>query len=230
MGQCSGEKGGFSMKLGVFTVLYQNLPFEAMLDKLAEMGVEAVELGTGNYPGNSHCNPDELLGNPDKIKSFKRAIESRGLTISGLSCHGNPLHPNVKAAKDAHDVWRKTVLLTEQLEVPVINGFAGSPVDHPGAKFPNWVTCSWPPEYAEVLEWQWNDIVIPYWKEEAKFAERHGIHQIAFEMHPGFVVYNPETLLKLREQAGVNIGANFDPSHLVWQGIDPIEAIKRLGR
>lgn len=123
------------MKLGVFTVLYQNLPFEAMLDKLAEMGVEAVELGTGNYPGNNHCNPEELLGNPDKIRSFKREIESRGLTISGLSCHGNPLHPNVKAAKNAHDVWRKTVLLAEQLEVPVINGFAGCPGDHPGAKF-----------------------------------------------------------------------------------------------
>jgi sugar phosphate isomerase/epimerase len=201
-----------------------------MLDKLSEMGVEAIELGTGNYPGNNHCNPDELLEKPEKLREFKRAIESRRLTISGLSCHGNPLHPNKTIAKEAHDVWRKTVLLAERLEVPIINGFSGCPGDHSGAKFPNWVTCSWPPEYAEVLEWQWEDIVIPYWKQEAKFAESHGINQIAFEMHPGFVVYNPETLLKLREQAGPSIGANFDPSHLVWQGIDPIEAIKKLGR
>jgi sugar phosphate isomerase/epimerase len=218
------------MKLGVFTVLYQNLPFEVMLDKLVEMGVEAVELGTGNFPGNSHCDPDELLANPEKIKSFQRAIESRGLTISGLSCHGNPLHPNVTTAREEHDVWRKTVLLAERLEVPVINGFSGCPGDHIGAKHPNWVTCSWPPEYLDVLDWQWNEIVIPYWKEEAAFAKQHGINQIAFEMHPGFVVYNPETLLKLREHAGQSIGANFDPSHLMWQGIDPVEAIKKLGR
>jgi sugar phosphate isomerase/epimerase len=230
MGKSESGSGGIRMKLGVFTVLYQNLPFEEMLDKLSDMGVEAIELGTGNYPGNSHCNPDELLESPEKIKSFQRAIERRGLTISGLSCHGNPLHPDNKTAKEAHDVWQKTVLLAERLEVPVINGFSGCPGDHPGAKFPNWVTCSWPPEYSEVLEWQWKDVVIPYWKEEAKFAEMHGIHQIAFEMHLGFVVYNPETLLKLRDHAGPSIGANFDPSHLVWQGIDPVEAIKKLGR
>ncbi|KKK37226.1 xylose isomerase [Mesobacillus campisalis] len=218
------------MKLGVFTVLYQNLPFEAMLDKLAEMGVEAVELGTGNYPGNHHCNPDVLLDSPEKARDFLKAIESRGLSISGFSCHGNSLHPNKKFASESHQVWRKTVLLAERLGVPVVNGFSGCPGDHHEAKNPNWITCSWPPEYADVLNWQWNEVVIPYWKEEAKFAKQHGVSQIAFEMHPGFVVYNPETLLKLREHAGENIGANFDPSHLVWQGIDPVEAIKNLGR
>ncbi|MFC4766313.1 sugar phosphate isomerase/epimerase family protein [Effusibacillus consociatus] len=218
------------MKLGVFTVLYQDFPFEQMLDKVAEMGVETVELGTGNYPGNKHCDPDELLEDPAKATAFKRAVESRGLSISGLSCHGNPLHPDKEFAKQSHDTWRKTVLLAERLEIPVINGFSGCPGDHSGAKFPNWVTCSWPPEYMEILKWQWDEVVIPYWREETKFAESHGIRQIAFEMHPGFVVYNPETLLKLREQAGPSIGANFDPSHLLWQGIDPVEAIKKLGR
>lgn len=217
------------MKLGVFTVLYQNLAFEEALDKLAAMGVEAVELGTGNYPGNSHCNPDELLESPEKLRVFQRAIEDRGLMISALSCHGNPLHPNKETAAEAHDVWRKTVLLAERLGVEVVNGFSGCPGDHAEAKFPNWITCSWPPEYSEALDWQWKEAVIPYWKEEAIYAERHGIN-IAFEMHPGFVVYNPETLLKLREQVGENIGANFDPSHLIWQGIDPVEAIKKLGR
>ncbi|WP_050181343.1 sugar phosphate isomerase/epimerase family protein [Domibacillus robiginosus] len=218
------------MKLGVFTVLYQQLPFEEMLDKLQEMGVEAVELGTGNYPGNSHCNPDELLDSPEKAKAFKKAVESRGMTISGLSCHGNPLHPDKKFAAESHAVWQKTVKLAERLEIPVVNGFSGCPGDHAEAKFPNWVTCSWPPEYAEMLEWQWNDVVIPYWKEEVKFAQSHGVKQIALEMHPGFVVYNPDTLLKLREHAGEAIGANFDPSHLLWQGINPVEAIKKLGK
>lgn len=218
------------MKLGVFTVLYQNLEFEQMLDKVAEMGIEAVELGTGNYPGNQHCNPDELLDQPEKIKAFRQAIESRGLIISGLSCHGNPLDPNREWAKQSHETWRKTVRLAQQLEIPVINGFSGCPGDHPNAKYPNWVTCSWPPEYVEVLNWQWDEVVVPYWQEEARYAEEYGIKQIAFEMHPGFVVYNPETLLKLRERVGPSIGANFDPSHLLWQGIDPVEAIKLLGR
>ncbi|MCK9910295.1 sugar phosphate isomerase/epimerase, partial [Microbacteriaceae bacterium K1510] len=117
-------------------------------------------------------------------------IESRGLTISGLSCHGNPLHPDRQFAKKSHETWRKSVLLAEQLEVPVINGFSGCPGDHKDAKFPNWVTCAWPPEYLEILDWQWNEAVLPYWQEEAKFADSHGIRQIAFEMHPGFVVYN----------------------------------------
>jgi sugar phosphate isomerase/epimerase len=218
------------MKLGVFTVLYQDLPFEEMLDKVVEMGVEAVELGTGTYPGTKHCNPDELLEDASKLKSFQQAIEKRGLTISGLSFHSNPLHPNKEYAKQSHEAWRKTVLLAERLELPVVNGFSGCPGDYKGARNPNWVTCSWPPEYLEILNWQWNEVVIPYWKEEAKFAKSHGINKIAFEMHPGFVVYNPDTLLKLREHAGENIGANFDPSHLVWQGIDPVEAIKKLGR
>jgi sugar phosphate isomerase/epimerase len=218
------------MKLGVFTVLYQNHPFEEMLDKVLQMGVETIELGTGNFPGPAHCNPDDLLGNPQKIADFKKAVYGRGLEISALSCHGNPIHPNKQVAKSAHETWRKTVLLAEQLEIPVVNVFSGCPGDHEHAKFPNWVTCAWPPEYQEVLNWQWDEVLVPYWKDEASMAASHGVHQIAFEMHPGFLVYNPETLLKLRNQVGESIGANFDPSHLLWQGIDPIEAIKHLGR
>jgi sugar phosphate isomerase/epimerase len=116
------------------------------------------------------------------------------------------------------------------LEVPVVMAFSGCPGDHEGAKYPNWVTCPWPDDYLKILEWQWNDVVIPYWTEAAAFAEQHGVTKIAFEMHPGFVVYNPETLLKLREAVGPQIGANLDPSHLFWQGVDIVEAIKVLGR
>jgi len=217
------------MKIGVFTVLYQNLPVEEMLDKLQSFGVEAVELGTGNYPGNKHCDPDYLLDNPMKIKEFKDTIAKRGMTISGLSCQGNPLHPNKTIAKEHHETWEKTVKLAQQLEVDVVNCFSGCPGDSHNALYPNWVTCSWPPEYEEIRKWQWDEVVVPYWQKQSKFASDHGIEKIAIEMHPGFVVYNPETLIALRERAGSNIGANFDPSHLTWQGIDPVEAIKFLG-
>jgi len=217
------------MKLGVFTVLFRDLSFEEMLDKVAELGLDAVELGTGNYPGDAHCKPDQLLADSKKAKAYREAIESRGLMISGLSQHGNPLHPDAAFRERDREVWQKTVRLAEVLEVPVVMAFSGCPGDHEGAMYPNWVTCPWPDDYLKILEWQWNDVVIPYWVEAAAFAEQHGVSQIAFEMHPGFVVYNPETLLRLREAVGPQIGANLDPSHLFWQGIDIVEAIKVLG-
>jgi sugar phosphate isomerase/epimerase len=217
------------VKLGVFTVLYADLPLEEMLDKVGAMGVEAVELGTGNYPGDAHCKPQELLADPAKTKALRHAVESRGLIISALSQHGNPVHPDAEFAERDRRVWEDTIRLAEALEVPVVNAFSGCPGDHPGARYPNWVTCPWPEDFLEVLEWQWNEVVIPYWSDAAGFATGHGVSKIAFEMHPGFVVYNPETLLKLRRAVGSVIGANLDPSHLFWQGIEVVEAIKTLG-
>jgi sugar phosphate isomerase/epimerase len=216
------------MKLGVFTVLLRHLPFERMLDTLADLGVEAVEIGTGNYPGSQHCDPDELLADRSKADAFRKAVDSRGMIVSALSQHGNPLHPQREIAQASHEVWRKTVVLAEQLEVPVVNAFSGCPGDSDGSRYPNWATCAWPDDFQTVLEWQWNEKVIPYWTTEAAYAEDHGV-KIGFEMHPGFVVYNTETLLKLRAACGDAVGANLDPSHLFWQGMDPVEVIKVLG-
>jgi sugar phosphate isomerase/epimerase len=217
------------MKLGVFTVLYSDLRFEDALDKLAALGVETVEIGTGNYPGSSHCDPDELLGDGGKQKAFRDALESRDLVVSALSAHGNPLHPDEDFARGSHETWRKTVRLAAELGIPTVIGFSGCPGDGPSARYPNWVTCAWPDDYSEILEWQWDERVLPYWSEEAAFAREHGV-RVALELHPGFVVYNPETLLRLREGAGLEIGANLDPSHLFWQGIDPVQAIRALAR
>ncbi|SFJ53343.1 sugar phosphate isomerase/epimerase family protein [Thermoflavimicrobium dichotomicum] len=217
------------MKLGVFTVLFSQKPFEEMLDYVKASGVEAIELGTGGYPGNAHCNPAELLEDEAKRKAFKKAVEDRGLMISALSCHGNPLHPDKKIAKDYHDTFVQTVKLAELLEVPVVITFSGTPGDHEGAKHPNWPVAPWPNDYREVLEWQWKEKVIPYWKEAGKLAEEHHV-KVALEMHGGFSVHTPATLLRLREAVGEVIGANFDPSHMWWQGIEPVAAVKILGR
>jgi sugar phosphate isomerase/epimerase len=217
------------MRLGVFTVLLRDLPFERMLDTLQGLGVEAVEIGTGNYPGSHHCDPDALLSDASKADAFRKAVESRGMVISALSQHGNPLHPQRDVAAAAHETWRTTVLLAERLEVPVVNAFSGCPGDSEGSRYPNWATCAWPEDFLQVLDWQWNEKVIPYWTAEAAYAQEHGV-RIGFEMHPGFVVYNTETLLRLREACGEAIGANLDPSHLFWQGMDPVEVTKVLGR
>ncbi|WP_223593697.1 sugar phosphate isomerase/epimerase family protein [Neobacillus bataviensis] len=217
------------MKLGVFTVLFNNKSFEEMLDYVKDAGVEAIELGTGKYPGIKHCNPDELLENPQKLKEFKQAIEKRGLVISGLSCHGNPLSPDKQLAKVSHESYVKSVQLAEKLDVKVVNCFSGTPGDHEGAKYPNWPVAPWPDEYSQILNWQWNEKLIPYWKEWGKFAESHNV-TVALELHGGFLVHSPATILRLREAVGDVMGANLDPSHLWWQGIDPVAAIKILGK
>jgi sugar phosphate isomerase/epimerase len=215
------------MKIGVFTALFGQQPLEQALDYIAASGVEAVEIGTGNYPGNPHCNAKALLESASKRKDFLKVIESRGLVLSALSCHGNPLHPNTRFAKSNHEVHRLTVQLAHKLGVERVINFSGCPGDSERSKYPNWVTCPWPPDFTEIVQWQWKEKVIPYWRPEAAFARKHGI-KLCFEMHPGFVVYNPETLLRLREACGDNVGANFDPSHLFWQGIDPTAAIRML--
>jgi sugar phosphate isomerase/epimerase len=216
------------LKIGVFDPIFGTLELEPMLDRIAGAGLEAVEIGAGNYPGDNHCKPKELLADDGARRRFGDAISSRGLVISALSCHGNPVHPNPERAAHDDAVFRDTVRLAAALGVDRINLFSGCPGDGPDARQPNWVTCSWPPEFREIVDWQWQEVVIPYWREAGAFAEEHGV-KLGFEMHPGFVVYNPKTLLRLREAAGPVIGANLDPSHLFWQGIDPIAAIRELG-
>ncbi|MGB9144635.1 MAG: sugar phosphate isomerase/epimerase [Acidobacteriaceae bacterium] len=215
------------MKVGVFTPLLSQFPLPGVLDKLKALGIDLVELGTGNYPGDAHCKLS-MLDDPRAIDEFRNILADRGASISALSCHGNPLHPDSARAARDREVSRKTILLAEKLGVRTVVDFSGCPGDSPTATCPNWVTCPWPPDYLELLAWQWDQVVAPYWIEHAKFAADHGV-RIAIEMHPGFVVYSPETLLKLRSIAGSAVGCNFDPSHLFWQGINPIAAIRLLG-
>src|SRR5271165_2468173 len=215
------------MRVGVFTPLLSQLPLEKVFEKLKALDIHTVELGTGNYPGDPHCKLSMLSSKKD-LSEFKKKLDDQGFTISALSSHGNPLHPDKAVAKAYQETSRKTVLLAEKLGVPVVIDFSGCPGDSDKAKYPNWVTCPWPPEYLDVLDWQWEKKVIPYWTRHAKFAENHGV-KVAIEMHPGFVVYSPETMLKLRKIAGKSIGCNYDPSHMFWQAIDPIKAIRCLG-
>ncbi len=215
------------MRVGVFTPLLSGLPLASVLTKLAGLDIHTVELGTGNYPGDPHC-PLTLLDRPEELRDFRKQLDDHGFSISALSCHGNPLHPVAERARHDREVSRRTILLAEKLAVPVVVDFSGCPGDSPSAKYPNWVTCPWPPEYLEVLRWQWDQVVAPYWIDHARFAADHGV-KVAIEMHPGFVVYSPETMLRLRSLAGTAIGCNFDPSHLFWQGIDPIAAVRVLG-
>jgi len=216
------------MRIGVFTALYKGLPFEEALDRAVSAGVSAVEIGAGGYGGTSHCRIDELLESAERRKAYMKAITSRGLILSALSCHSNPLAPDKAEARRADETYRKALRLAQRLEVPVINTFSGCPGGTPEDKGINWITCPWPTEFSEMLRYQWEDVAIPYWRDANKAAEEHGI-KVALEMHPGMLAYNVYTLLRLREAAGPMIGANFDPSHLFWNGVDPVAAIRKLG-
>jgi sugar phosphate isomerase/epimerase len=217
------------MKLGLFTPVFARLGLEEMLAKVRSLGkVTAIELGTGAWPGSDHVDVDAYLNDKHRAADFRRMIGDAGLTISALSCHGNPLHPDPAKSKADDDLFRKTVQLAERLEVPVVVTFSGCPGDSETATHPNWVITPWPPEFLEVLEWQWDKKAIPYWTKTAAFAREHGV-RVALEAHPGFVVYNVESALKLRRACGENLGVNFDPSHFFWQGVDVPAAIRALG-
>lgn len=215
------------MKIGSLSAAWSAQPLEEVLDFFAGAGLQTIELGAGAYPGNAHCNPQELLGSKAKLKAFTDAIEKSGLEISALSVHGNPLHPNAEIATEHHEAFVNAVKLAGVLGIQCVNGFSGLPGGSAADQVPNWVVAPWPQDHADALVYQW-EVAAKYWKAQAKLLEKADVC-MCFEMHPNFLVYNPETLVKLREVAGSDrLCANFDPSHLFWQGIDPSAAIRWL--
>jgi sugar phosphate isomerase/epimerase len=213
------------MKLGLFLALYGDRPLGEALDAAVDAGCEAVEIESKGTSG--HCRPAELLQDAGGRDRFARLIAERGLVVSALSCHGNPLHPDERVAAAADRDYRDTVQLAAELGVETVVTFSGCPGESERSLRPSWVTCSWPTDYPETLAWQWEERVLPYWAEAGTFAAGHGV-RVAIEPHPGFVVYNTATMLRLRAVAGDAIGVNFDPSHLFWQGMDPLACAAAL--
>lgn len=216
------------MKLGVMSPVLGGMSLRQMIEYLSSLGVQSLELGCGGYPGKAHCDAADFLAHPEKIEELKQMLAENHMDLPALACHGNPLHPDKAIAGRFESDFDNAVLLAEKLGVKTLVAFSGCPGDCPESKYPNWVTCTWPNDYKKILEWQWNEVLIPYWKEKAAFCNAHGVERIAFEMHPGFMVYNPKSLMKLREAVGPTVGANFDPSHLFWQGVDVCAAIRYL--
>ena len=187
------------MKLGVFAVLLGNLPLGEALAYFRKAGIQAVEIGCGGFPGKAHCDPAVLLSDGKAFDAFKATIDKSGLELSALSVHGNPVHPDKEIAASYHADFEHAVLLAEKLGLDRIVTFSGCPGGSARDRTPNWITCPWPDDFTKALEYQWNKVLIPYWKKAAAFAKSHGVTRIALEMHPGFCVYNPETLMKLQE-------------------------------
>ena len=214
------------MKLGVMAALLGGMKLDAALDYCRKIGLDAIELPAGGYPGD----PWKLGGihsNKKRLAQLKRKLAERDLTVCGIAVHGNSVHPNKRIAAAHQKAHRNGVLLAAQFNTVVVN-FSGCPGGCAGDKTPNFVTCPWPDDFSAAADYQWNKVLIPFWKREAAFAAKHGV-KIAFEAHPGMTVHNPEDIVRLRKAAGKNLGANLDPSHFFWQGIDPVEAARYLG-
>ena len=216
------------MNLSVLTVPFSSKPLSEVLPYLHSLGVDGVELGTGGYTNKAHCDPGYYLQEPRRVNDLKYLLADNGIRISALSCHGNPVHPESARAEADHKAFVDTVRLANLLEVDTVVTFSGCPGGSREDRTPNWVTCPWPDDFARILDYQWNEVLIPYWQGAARIAEESGV-RVAIEMHPGFCVHNPEAMLRLHKAIGAAVGANFDPSHLFWQGVDPVAAIRMLG-
>ena len=215
------------MDIGVLTVALGDESLEDALAYLADQGVGAVELGCGGFPGDDHLPREEYLGDDAAQADLLETVASHDIYISGLATHNNPLHPEPERAENADRELREAIELAAELEVDAVTCFSGLPAGGPEDSVPNWITAPWPPEHSEALEYQW-EVGVDYWSDLAEHAADHGVN-VGIEMHPNMLIYEPRGLLKLREATNDRIGANFDPSHLFWQGIDITDAIRLLG-
>lgn len=213
------------MKIGINMDSLGQLPLKEALDHAARLGLDYVEFPTGAWSSAPHVNLDELLESADARDELLGEVRQRNLAISALTCNGNQLDP---VSGPAHDeVTRKTIELASLLGVDRVVLMSGLP-SGPGDSFANWIVVAWPPETRTVLEHQWKT-TIDYWTGLVQHAQDQGGVRLCIEMHGQQLVYNVPTLLRLREAAGPLVGANYDPSHLMWMGADPIAAIDALG-
>ncbi|UPV99095.1 sugar phosphate isomerase/epimerase [Halorussus gelatinilyticus] len=216
------------MDVGVLTVPFGDDSLESTLDYLADIGVDAVELGVGGHPGEDHLAREAYLDDDEAQDRLSDLLDEYGMRVSALATHNNPLHPDDAIAEQADAELREAIELADQLDVNTVTCFSGLPAGSPNDETPNWITAPWPGEHAEAHEYQWEEVAIPYWRDLAGHAADHGV-DVAIEMHPNMLVYEPSGMARLREATNERVGANFDPSHLYWQGIDVTEAIRFLG-
>lgn len=214
------------MKIGMLTDSLPHLSFDAMLEAAANLRIECLEFACGNWSTSPHVELDRMLESQGARREFLAKLADRGISISALNCSGNPLFPGVEGARQ-HEVTLKTFRLARLLGIDRIVMMSGLP-GGPGDANPNWIVTEWPPECRQILQYQWDEKIIPYWKDLAQVARDNGIRRICLELHGHQAVYNPHTLQRLRNAVGDIVGANYDPSHPLWMGADPLMAVRAL--
>ena len=214
------------MKIGLITDSVGHLSLEGALDLVKHHGLSSVEIATGNWSEAPHADLPALVSSADARAEFAEKISSRGLALSALCANGNQLHPTEGARHD--QVVRDTIEVASHLGVPTVVLMSGLPGAR-GDSTPNWITTSWPPETLTVLDYQWNEVAIPYWKELAALARDKGV-RLAIEACGSQLVYSVSSMFRLLDAVGDDVvGANLDPSHLMWMGADIPTVIRALG-
>ncbi len=215
------------MKIGMITDSLGNLSFDEMLRASAELGLETLEFACGNWSSAPHIDLAAMLDSAATRAEFAAKVRDHGLAIAALNCSGNPLHPGPQG-KQHRQVTEDTIRLASLMGIDRVVMMSGLP-GGPGDANPNWIITDWPPECADIQRYQWDDCIIPYWRDLVKFANNLGIGKLCLELHGHQAVYNVQTLFRLRDAVGETVGANYDPSHPMWMGADPIAAVRKLG-
>ncbi|TGT71580.1 sugar phosphate isomerase/epimerase [bacterium M00.F.Ca.ET.159.01.1.1] len=215
------------MKIGMITDSLGNLSFDEMLRASAELGLETLEFACGNWSSAPHIDLATMLDSAATRGEFVAKVRDHGLTIAALNCSGNPLHPGPQGEKH-RQVTEDTIRLASLMGIDRVVMMSGLP-GGPGDANPNWIITDWPPECADIQRYQWDECIIPYWRDLVAFANNLGIGKLCLELHGHQAVYNVQTLFRLREAVGETVGANYDPSHPMWMGADPIAAVRKLG-
>jgi sugar phosphate isomerase/epimerase len=216
------------MKLGINSMFLAAFEFGEGLRIAQDLGAECIEIVSAESQANNYCNLDLLLGDKGELNRWLETIRGRGLTVSALAAHGDPLSPNPDVAKAYSERFRKICRLAEAISVDLLTLNSGLPEGSPGDKTPCWIVDPAAAGNRSVLRWQWEERIIPFWRDHAKIAQDHGLRLC---VEPWFhnAVHSPATLMKLRDAVGPAIGCNFDPSHLFVQQIDVLESILYLG-
>jgi sugar phosphate isomerase/epimerase len=215
------------MHIGMITDSLAALSLDDLLDNAAGLGIAQLEFAGGNWSTAPHLALDPLLDSAALRRDFAAKLRERGLSISALNCSGNPLHPGTIGERH-REITRKTIALAGLLDVERVVMMSGCP-GGPGDANANWITTSWPPETQAILRYQWDQVLIPYWRELVLYARGCGVAKLCLELHGHQNVYSVGTFFRLRDAVGETVGVNFDPSHLMWMGADPLAAIAALG-
>lgn len=214
------------MKLGFVSDSLSGMLFQEMLDHATRMGVSGIEVNTGGWSTAPHFNLALMKQSAEARKGFLKAFNERELEVISLNANGNPLHPTDPAQGEC---LRDTIRVAGEMGIKTVCTMSGLPAGNETDTMPNWIVSSWPPETQEILNYQWEEVLFPFWTEIVALAKENGVERIALELHGNQCVYNVPTLLKLRKVVGSIVGANLDPSHLFWMGADPLVAAEALG-
>lgn len=217
------------MKLGVYTAILHDQSLPEALEAIHALGLDGAEINAGGFIPSPHLPVTQLLSGEVTPRDYLQVFDDTGVALTGLNVNGNPLHADPNVGPEDADDLRNAIRVAGLLGVGRVVAMSGLPAAHPGGRWPAWHVNTWDSGYLDSLDYQWDQVAVPFWREIDRLARDHDV-KVAIEMHPQNLVFNPPTLERLVEKTGAtHVGAEMDPSHLFWQGIDPVAAIDYLG-